>query len=59
MEIEFDDDLTKRLSLRADEHGFESTEAYTTELVRTVLSELESEGADDDVAERLEDLGYL
>ena len=59
--IELDDDLYARLDGRATNNGFESTEAYCQMVLRTVVEELEEGGKamDQDVENRLEDLGYL
>jgi len=61
MELDIDDDLRRRLAARAENAGFESTEAYCVAVLRTVVEELNG-GTDEDrdaVADRLEDLGYL
>lgn len=57
--LDLDDDLYGALERRAEANGFESTEAYCGTVLRTVLEELEAEATDDEVEERLEDLGYL
>lgn len=57
--LELDDDVYERLQRRAQNNGFESTEAYCRTVLRTVLEELEAEATDDEVEQRLEDLGYL
>jgi len=68
MELDVDRDLYETLSRRATEHGFESAEAYSEEILEIVVRELESgtERGDTDavtddeaVNSRLEDLGYL
>ena len=61
LNLEIDDELHHLLERRADENGFESTEEYSRTILRTVVEELEDggEAADDEVEERLEDLGYL
>lgn len=59
MDVALDNDLPDRLSKRAEIAGFDSTEAYVNELLRTVLDELEEDRGQDDVEDRLEDLGYL
>lgn len=62
--LDVDDDLYERLARRAESQGFESPEDYAHTVLDTVLDELESgerraTATDDDVQERLEDLGYL
>jgi hypothetical protein len=57
--LDLDDDLYAVLERRAENNGFESTEEYASTILRTVVEELEEDIADDDVEERLEDLGYL
>jgi plasmid stability protein len=57
--LNIDSDLYERLAYRAESHGFESTEEYATTVLQTVLNELEKEAEDDQVAQRLKDLGYL
>jgi hypothetical protein len=59
--LEIDDEIYRTLERRAEENGFESTEAYCRTILSTVVEELEKEGteAGDEVEERLEDLGYL
>lgn len=57
--LEIDEELLGRLERRAENNGFESTEAYCRTILRTVVEELEKEGTEDEVEERLEDLGYL
>jgi hypothetical protein len=57
--LELDDDIYERLQQRAQNNGFESTDAYCQTVLRTVLEELEAETTDDEVEQRLEDLGYL
>lgn len=57
--LELDEDLHRTLERRAEANGFESTEAYARTVLRTVMEELEDGAADDEVEERLEDLGYL
>ena len=59
--IELDNNLYARLDERATNNGFESTEAYCQMVLQTVLEEIEDEGTamDEDVEDRLEDLGYL
>lgn len=59
MNLELDDELAERLEQRAEANGFESVSEYTTTMLRTVLDELERVEDDNDVEERLEDLGYL
>lgn len=56
--IELDDEVYEQLKTRAERHKFDSPEEYVTVMVTTVLDELEEE-EDDDVRDRLEDLGYL
>lgn len=57
--LDLDDDLYGTLERRARDNGFESLEAYSETILRTVVEELEEHPTDDEVAERLEDLGYL
>jgi plasmid stability protein len=57
--LNIDSDLYERLANRAESHGFESTEEYATTVLETVLNELEKEAEDDQVSQRLKDLGYL
>lgn len=61
LNLEIDAELGKTLENRAEEYGFESIEEYSQMILQTVVDELESESkaADEEVAERLEDLGYL
>lgn len=59
MDLDIDDELYERLSRRADEKGFESPEDYSITIIKTVLDELEKTDTDDQVQNRLEDLGYL
>jgi len=58
MELSIDRDLYERLEQRAEETGFQSAEDYSVLVLRTVVEELDNE-REDDVEERLEDLGYL
>ena len=58
MELPINDGLYERLKQRADETGFESAEAYSVVVLRTVIEELDEE-RDSAVEQRLEDLGYL
>jgi len=57
--LEIEDSLYDGLSRRADEQGFESTEAYCAVILETVLTELEGEQRTKSVEQHLEDLGYL
>ena len=57
--LDLDDDLYGTLERRAENNGFESTEEYSRTILRTVVEELEADASDDEVEERLEDLGYL
>ena len=59
MQLDIDEQLRNKLSKRADKVGFDSTEEYCVTVLETVINELESENADNDVEKRLEDLGYL
>lgn len=61
MELRLDIDpyLHERLSDRAEQHGFESTERYSEAILEAVIDELEGDDRDEDVKEHLEDLGYL
>jgi len=56
--LELDNEVYERLERRADHHGFESPEEYGAIMIDTVLNELETD-KDDEVRNRLEDLGYL
>lgn len=56
--INLDDDVYERLETRAKRHEFDTSEEYVTVMITTVLEELEGK-EDDDVRDRLEDLGYL
>jgi hypothetical protein len=58
MQLDVDDDLYRRLERRAEETGFESAEEYSLVVLRTVIDEV-TEAEDDEVRDRLEDLGYL
>jgi plasmid stability protein len=57
--LELDEDLHGSLERRAETHGFESTEEYCRTILQAVVEELEGDATDDEVEERLEDLGYL
>jgi len=59
MEVEIDDELGNRLSNRADQYGFSSTEEYINTILEAVVDELEDGNNDGHVRDRLEDLGYL
>ena len=61
LNLEIDAELSQTLEIRAEEHGFESIEEYSKIILQTVIDELESENkeTDEEVTERLEDLGYL
>ncbi|KAA9406597.1 hypothetical protein ACNO8S_10260 [Haloarcula sp. KBTZ06] len=60
MEIDVDSDLREKLSARAKRYGFDSGEEYASTILHIVISELEgTEAEDDDLEDRLEDLGYL
>lgn len=59
MHITIREELAKGLSKRADEYEFESTETYVNEVLNEILQQLESDGQDDEVRTRLDDLGYL
>lgn len=58
MEIDLDEAYRERLLDRAERKGFESAESYAATILESVLDELEAE-SDDQVRDRLEDLGYL
>jgi hypothetical protein len=58
VQLEIDQDLYKRLEARATQTDFDSAEEYSEFVLKTVLDELE-QGADEDVRDRLSDLGYL
>lgn len=57
--LDLDDDLYGTLERRARDNGFESAEAYSRTILRAVVEELEDHATDDDIEDRLEDLGYL
>lgn len=57
--LDLDDDLYGTLERRAENNEFESIEEYSRTILRTVVEELEADASDDEVEERLEDLGYL
>ena len=59
MQLDIDKQLHQRLSERAKKVGFDSTEEYCVTILETVINELEEENANDEVQNRLEDLGYL
>ncbi|WP_188979984.1 hypothetical protein [Halocalculus aciditolerans] len=59
MEIPVSEDIRKKLKERAQKKGFSSTEEYCSEILRTVILELDNEKHDQKVQQRLEDLGYL
>ena len=64
MELDLDADIRDSLASRAEEHGFDSTEAYAETILTVVIEELEADqrtGSDrsEAVESRLEDLGYL
>jgi hypothetical protein len=63
MELDVDTELRDRLASRAEQVGFESTEAYAEMVLAVVVDELESGEQNSDrseeVRDRLEDLGYL
>ena len=58
--LELSEKRYEQLAARADRQGFESPERYASVVVETVLDELDgTDGTDDAVQDRLEDLGYL
>jgi len=57
--VEVDDDVHERLARRAAEQGLETPAEYSALILETVIDELETPETDDDVRNRLEDLGYL
>lgn len=60
LELDIDDERYEQLRSRAGRHGFESPEQYATVIIETVVTELEGpEDADENVRDRLDDLGYL
>ena len=61
LKLEIDAEQGQELEKRAEEHGFESIEEYSEIILQTVIDELESDDreTDEEVTERLEDLGYL
>ncbi|AJF24786.1 hypothetical protein SG26_03215 [Haloarcula sp. CBA1115] len=56
--VDLDDDVYERLESRAKRHEFDTPAEYATVMITTVLDELEGK-EDDNVRDRLEDLGYL
>lgn len=58
MDVDIDEGIYNRLDRRAKAKGFESAEAYSAFVLETVIDELDSD-EDDEVRDRLEDLGYL
>ena len=58
MQLDVDEELYRRLEQRAEETGFDSAEEYSRVVLQTVMEEL-TEAEDDQVRDRLEDLGYL
>lgn len=59
MEVDFDEEMEAALKRRAVEHGFESPQDYVETIVVTVLDELEDDGDQTTIEDRLRDLGYL
>lgn len=59
LRVDVDDAVYETLERRADEHGFESTEAYCRTVIELLIEELEGGTRDGEVEQRLEDLGYL
>lgn len=59
MQLNIDKELYEKLSRRANRKGFDSAEEYSVFVLQTIIEELEESGADDEVQDRLEDLGYL
>jgi hypothetical protein len=57
--LDLDDETYHRLERRAQNYGFESTEAYSITVLQTVMDELEEDPDTGEVEQRLEDLGYL
>ena len=58
--VDLDEEVFLVLQRRAEKNGFDSTAEYCEAALGILASELEPEGEpDDDVEERLEDLGYL
>jgi hypothetical protein len=61
--LELDPDLYARLVDRVDESEFKDAAAYVEYVLDSLFAELEGEtgadGADDEVRDRLEELGYL
>lgn len=56
--VDLDDEMYERLEARSKRHEFDSPEEYAAIMITTVLDELEGE-ENEDVRDRLEDLGYL
>lgn len=59
MQLNIDEELYEKLSRRGERKGFDSAEEYSVFVLQTIIEELEESGADDEVQDRLEDLGYL
>lgn len=59
MQLDVDDQLYDSLSQRAREKGFDSAEEYSIVVLETVIDELESQNPEEEVQNRLQDLGYL
>jgi hypothetical protein len=63
MELNIDEEIFERLKQRATESGFDSTEEYVNTVLAEFLSEIESDSSDheqqENIQQRLEDLGYL
>lgn len=59
MELDIDEALYERLARRAERQGFDSAEEYSAVILETVITELETEQHDQEVDDRLRDLGYL
>jgi hypothetical protein len=59
IDIELPDEAYEHLASRAENQGFDSPEAYASMVLQTVMDELAAPEEDDQVRDRLEDLGYL
>lgn len=57
--VDVDESVYDSLEQRAENHGFESTEAYCETILGLVIEELDGDQRTDEVEKRLEDLGYL
>jgi hypothetical protein len=59
LSVELTEESYEMLARRAKKQGFDSPEEYSSMILRTVIDELEGPEENDEVRDRLEDLGYL